>query len=59
VKVAQYEVLGNEAKDTSVPTGTIETFGFWSLPRLGDCQHPSIVPSGTCRTLLDENALGF
>jgi hypothetical protein len=29
-KVAQYEVLGNEAKNRSVPSGTIEMLGFWS-----------------------------
>ena len=35
MKVAQYEVLGNEAKNRSVPAaaGTIETVGFWSLAR--------------------------
>jgi hypothetical protein len=27
-KVAQYEVLGNEAKNRSVPSGTIETVAF-------------------------------
>jgi hypothetical protein len=43
-KVAQYEVLGNEAKNRSVPSGTIETVGFWSRARLSDCQHSSIVP---------------
>jgi hypothetical protein len=30
VKEAQYEVLGNDAKNRSVPPGTIETFGSWS-----------------------------
>jgi hypothetical protein len=35
----------------SVPQGTIETFGFWSPTRLCDCQHPSIVPSGTDSSL--------
>jgi hypothetical protein len=44
VKVAQYEVLGMKQKGMSVPQGTIETFGFWSPTRLGDCQHRSIVP---------------
>ena len=44
MKVAQYEVLGMKQKGMSVPQGTIETFGFWSPTRLGDCQHPSIVP---------------
>jgi hypothetical protein len=38
-------------KDTSVPRGTIETFGFWSRTPLNDCQHWSIVPSGTDRSL--------
>src|SRR6266446_5968299 len=38
-------------KDTSVPRGTIETFGFESRMRLSDCQHWSIVPSGTDRSL--------
>src|ERR1700724_3390830 len=31
-------------KDTSVPSGTIEIFGFWSGTPLSDCQHCSIVP---------------
>jgi hypothetical protein len=46
VKVAQYEVLGNDAKDPSVPQaqGTIETLGFWSRTPLSDCHHWSIVP---------------
>ena len=44
MKVAQYEVLGMKQKEMSVPQGTIETFGFWSRTRLGDGQHPSIVP---------------
>jgi hypothetical protein len=30
-KVAQYEVLGNEAKDRSVPAGTIEMLGLLVL----------------------------
>jgi hypothetical protein len=40
-KVAQYEVLGNEAKNGSVPLalGTIEKLGFWSCTWLSDCQH--------------------
>ncbi len=50
-KVAQYEVLGNEAKTgpsrqprkPSAP-GTIEMLGFWSCTRLSACQHSSIVP---------------
>jgi len=52
MKVAQYEVLGTKQKDTSVPRGTIETIGFRSCTRLSDCQHPSIVPSGTDGSLL-------
>jgi hypothetical protein len=41
VKVAQYEVLGNDAKRHAVPDGTIETFGLGSyaaqrLPALVD-----------------------
>jgi hypothetical protein len=43
-KVAQYEVLGNEGKNRSVPSGTIEMLGFWFRTRLSDCQHSSIVP---------------
>ncbi len=50
-KVAQYEVLGMKQKEMSVPQGTIETFGFWSRTRLGDCRHLSIVPSGTDSSL--------
>jgi hypothetical protein len=40
-------------KDTSVPRGTIETFGLESRMRLSDSQHWSIVPSasGTDRSL--------
>jgi hypothetical protein len=45
VKVAQYEVLGNEAKSHVRTAGTIETLGFWFRTRLSDCQHSSIVPS--------------
>jgi hypothetical protein len=33
MKVAQHEVLGNDAKEISVPAGTIETFGSRSLCR--------------------------
>jgi hypothetical protein len=45
-KVAQYEVLGNEAKNRAVPLalGTIEMLGFWSYRRLSDCKYSSIVP---------------
>ena len=42
--------------------GTIETLGFWSGTQLGDCQHSSIVPSGTdgsLRTLTQHFVLGF
>ena len=59
---AQYEVLGMKQKEISVPQGTIEIFGFWSPTRLGDCQHPSIVPSGTdisLKTLTQHFVLGF
>jgi hypothetical protein len=37
-KVAQYEVLGNEAKNRPVPDadGTIEMLRFWSCTRLSD-----------------------
>jgi hypothetical protein len=62
VKVAQYEVLGMKQKDTSVPKGTIETLGFWSRTRLSDCQHLSIVPSGTdssFKTLTQHFVLGY
>jgi hypothetical protein len=38
-------------KDTSVPQGTIEMFGFESRSRLSDCQYWSIVPSGTDTSL--------
>jgi hypothetical protein len=59
---AQYEVLGMKQKEISVPQGTIEIFGFWSPTRLGDCQHPSIVPSGTdisLKTLTQHFVLGY
>ena len=44
MKVAQYEVLGIDAKRLVRPGGAIETFGFWSRTPLSDCQHWSIVP---------------
>jgi hypothetical protein len=46
MKVAQYKVLGNEAKNRSVPSasGTIEMLGFWSCTRLSDRNYSSIVP---------------
>jgi hypothetical protein len=50
VKVAQYEVLGNDAK-RQVRPGTIESLGVWSRMPLSDCLHRSIVPSGTDRSL--------
>jgi hypothetical protein len=59
---SQYEVLGIKQKGMSVPQGTIETFGFWSPTRLCDCQHPSIVPSGTdssLKTLTQHFVLGY
>jgi hypothetical protein len=63
-KVAQYEVLGNEAKNRSVPLalGTIEMLGFWSCRRLSDCKYSSIVPSGTAsslKTLTQHFVLGY
>jgi len=62
VKVAQFEVLGNEAKGKSVPQGTIETLGFWSRTWFSDYQHSSIVPSGTnssLKTLTQHFVLGY
>jgi hypothetical protein len=49
-------------KDTSVPRGTIEMFGFESRIRLSDCQYWSIVPSGTdtsLKTLTQHLVLGY
>ena len=60
-KVAHYEVLRNEAKRDVVPQGTKETLGFWFRTRLSDCQHSSIVPSGTdssLKTLTQHFVLG-
>jgi hypothetical protein len=64
VKVAQYEVLGNDAKRHGRPEGTIETFGFWFCTPLSDCQHWSIVPSASgtdtsSKTLTQHFVLGF
>ena len=62
MKVAQYEVLGNDAKRQVRPVGTIETFGVWSRTLLSDCQHWSIVPSGTdssLKTLTQHFVLGY
>jgi hypothetical protein len=47
MKVAQHEVLGNEAKGQVCPGGTKETLGLWFRTRLSDGPHLSIVPSGT------------
>jgi hypothetical protein len=49
-------------KGPSVPAGTIETFGFWSRTPLSDCQHWSIVPSGTdtsLKTVTQHFVLGY
>jgi hypothetical protein len=59
MKVAQHEVLGNEAKNKSVPSGTTEMLGFWSCTRPSDS---SIVPSGTdssLKTLTQHFVLGY
>jgi hypothetical protein len=40
-----------EMMQRSVPLGTIETFGVWSRTLPSDCQHWSIVPSGTDSSL--------
>ena len=50
MKVAQYEVLGNDVKEISVPAGTIETFGSSSLLYgFANATSQSIVPPGrTC-----------
>jgi hypothetical protein len=65
-KVTQYEVLGNEAKNRSVPLalGTIEMLGFWFLVLQSAEQLPasSIVPSGTncsLKTLTQHFVLGY
>jgi hypothetical protein len=48
MKVAQYEVLGIDGKEISVPAGTIETFGSSSLLySFASATSQSIVPSGT------------
>jgi hypothetical protein len=57
-------VLGMKQKGMFVPQsqGTIETSGFWSRTQLSDCQHPSIVPSGTdssLKTLTQHFVLGY
>jgi hypothetical protein len=46
VKVAQYELLGNETKRHVRPISIRDdrTLGFWFRTRLSDCQHSSIVP---------------
>jgi hypothetical protein len=51
VKVAQYEVLRNNAK-RQVRPGTIESLGVGSRTPLSDCLHRSIVPSGTDSSLI-------
>jgi hypothetical protein len=48
MKLAQYEVLGNDVKEIFVPAGTIETFGSSSLLYgFASATSQSIVPSGT------------
>jgi hypothetical protein len=47
LKVAQYEVLGNEAKRHGRPARDDRNARLWFRTRLSDCQHSSIVPSGT------------
>jgi len=44
MKVAQYEVLGNDAKRHVRPARDDRNIGFESRMRLSDCQHSSIVP---------------
>jgi hypothetical protein len=51
VKVAQYEVLGNEAKDTSVPAGTIDQCRQSLMPLRDQEAERSIVPTGTDSSL--------
>jgi hypothetical protein len=54
MKVAQYPAaagLGNDAKGHVRPARDDRNIGFASRMRLSDCQHPSIVPSGTDRSL--------
>jgi hypothetical protein len=49
-------------KDTAFLGGTIERFDFWSRTPLSDCQHRSIVHSGTdssLRTLTQHFVLGY
>jgi hypothetical protein len=69
MKVAQYEVLGNEAKDKSVPPAP-KSFGVRDdrnarllISRaVQRCQHSSIVPSGTdssLKTLTQHFVLGY
>jgi hypothetical protein len=62
VKVAQYESAGNEAKRDVRPARDDRNIRLWSRTRLGDCQHPSIVPSGTdssLKTLTQHFVLGY
>ena len=48
LKVAQYEVLGNDAKRHVRPgRDDRKTSGIWSRTPLSDCQLRSIVPAGT------------
>jgi hypothetical protein len=63
VKEAQYEVLGNDAKRHVRPDrDDRKRSAFWSRAPLSDCQHRSIVPSGTdspLRTLTQHFVLGY
>jgi hypothetical protein len=64
VKVAQYEVLGNEAKDTSVPAGTIDQCRQSLMPLRDQEAERSIVPTATgtdssLKTLTQHFVLGY
>jgi hypothetical protein len=47
MKVAQHEVLGNDAKKHIRPVRDDSKVWLWSRMPLSDCQHWSIAPSGT------------
>jgi hypothetical protein len=62
VKVAQYEVLGYDAKRRVRPVRDDKNVRFWSRMPLSDFQHWSIVPFGTdssLRTLTQHFVLGY
>jgi hypothetical protein len=55
MKVAQHEVLGNDAKKHIRPVRDDSKVWLWFRMPLSDCQHWSIAPSGTDSSFKNAN----